>query len=79
VAGVVRSTVASWQTTSSPSEVACTSSSMAVAPAASAREMAKMVDEGDSHAPPWCAEAMTRLSSHTESSFTGAMVTVDRY
>jgi len=52
---VVRSTVASWQTTSSPSTVAWTSSSMAVAPAASARSMAKRVELGDSHAPPWWA------------------------
>ena len=55
LAAVVRSTVASWQTTSSPSAVACTSSSIPVAPAATARSMAKRVDEGHSHAPPWCA------------------------
>ena len=36
VAAVVRSTVASWQTTSSPSAVAWTSSSTAVAPTSSA-------------------------------------------
>ena len=41
VPSVVRSTVASWQTTSSPSAVAWTSSSIAVAPAASACAMAK--------------------------------------
>ena len=52
---VVRSTVASWQTTSSPSAVAWTSSSMAVAPASSAWSMAWSVDDGDSQAPPWWA------------------------
>ena len=51
-AAVVRSTVASWQTTSSPSAVAWTSSSIPVAPASSACAMACRVDEGDSQAPP---------------------------
>ena len=52
---VVRSTVASWQTTSSPSAVAWTSSSIPVAPASIARSMAKRVDDGHSQAPPWWA------------------------
>src|ERR1039458_7828218 len=69
-AGVVRSTVASWQTTSSPSKVACTSSSIPVAPDESARAMAKIVDEGDSHAPPWWAYAISRRSNQTDASFT---------
>ena len=51
-AAVVRSTVASWQTTSSPSAVAWTSSSTPVAPTASAWSMACRVDDGDSQAPP---------------------------
>ena len=55
VVAVVRSTVASWQTTSSPSAVACTSSSIPVAPASTACAMAWRVEEGDSHAPPWWA------------------------
>ena len=49
---VVRSTVASWQTTSSPSAVAWTSSSIPVAPTSSAWAMVCSVDEGDSQAPP---------------------------
>jgi hypothetical protein len=44
--------------------------------------MAKSVDEGHSQAPPWCAKAISLLSSHTEPSPTRApthaMVTVDR-
>ncbi len=56
---VVRSTVASWHTTSSPSAVAWTSSSMPVAPASSAWAMACSVDEGDSQAP-----ALMRVGDH---------------
>ena len=52
---VVRSTVGSWHTTSRPSAVACTSSSMPVAPASRAAPMACSVDDGPSQAPPWWA------------------------
>ena len=55
VAAVVRSTVASWQTTRRWSAVACTSSSMPVAPASRAPAMACSVDDGASQAPPWWA------------------------
>src|SRR2546430_2503948 len=60
---VVRSTVGSWHTTSSPSAVAWTSSSRAEAPPARARRMAQRVLEGPSRAPPWWAKARTRRSS----------------
>src|SRR5438132_228896 len=70
---VVRSTVASWQTTRCPSAVAWTSSSSAEAPAARARRMAQSVLEGPSRAPPWWAKARTRRSSQ------GFRPTVRRY
>jgi hypothetical protein len=50
-----------------------------VAPDESARAMAKIVDEGDSHAPPWWAYAISRRSNQTDASFTDVMVTVHHY
>jgi hypothetical protein len=41
--------------------------------------MAKIVEEGDSQAPPWWAYASNRLSNQTDLSFTVVIVTVDRH
>src|SRR5438477_7056151 len=63
VPAVVRSTVASWQTTRWPSDVAWTSSSRAGAPAPRALRIAHRVLEGPARPPPWWAKASTRRSS----------------